>query len=164
MHVTTNNIWNTQHHTFSMKQIKCPYESCNKEFEKPVIVTNFSFIPKKETYYACPYCLTKIGDTIKECDCTPVNAEETVCTENEKPEEKSIQPENSTMPRRVLYRSNVPQAVTTEKLETLEKERADLLAELDELRKGATQKISILEEEVAALREEAEILKQLTER
>ena len=57
----------------------------------------------------------------------------------------------------------MPQAVTIEKLEILEKEKADLLAELDELRKGATKKISVLEEEVAALREEAEVLKKLTE-
>ena len=57
----------------------------------------------------------------------------------------------------------MPQAVTIEKLEILEKEKADLLAELDELRKGATKKISVLEEEVVALREEAELLRKLTE-
>lgn len=149
-----------------MKHIRFTCGSCRKVFERPIVVTNFVFAPRKETYHACPYCLTKIGNTIKESNCKPFTIEETVepvCTESEKPEEESMQPENSTMPRELLYGSSVPQAVTIEKLETLEKEKADLLAELDELRKGATKKISVLEEEVAALREEAELLKKLTE-
>ena len=150
-----------------MEHIRFTCESCRKVFEKPVVVTKFVFAPRKETYHACPYCLTKIGNTIKETNGKPFTIEETVepvCTESEKPEEESMQPENSTMPRELLYGSSVPQAVTIEKLETLEKEKADLLAELDELRKGATKKISVLEEEVVALREEAELLKKLTER
>jgi len=149
-----------------MKHIRFTCGSCRKVFERPIVVTNFVFAPRKETYHACPYCLTKIGNTIKESNGEPFTIEETVepvCTESEKPEEESMQPENSTMPRELLYGSSVPQAVTIEKLETLEKEKADLLAELDELRKGATKKISVLEEEVAALREEAELLKKLTE-
>ena len=149
-----------------MKHITCTCESCRKDYEKPIVVTNFVFAPRKETYYACPHCLTKIGNTIKESNCKPFTIEETVepvCTESEKTEENSIQPENSTAPRKVLDGSSVPQAVTIEKLEILEKEKADLLAELDELRKGATKKISVLEEEVVALREEAELLRKLTE-
>jgi len=150
-----------------MKHIRFTCESCRKVFEKPVVVTNFVFAPRKETYHACPYCLTKIGNTIKESNGEPFTIEETVepvCTESEKPEEESMQPENSTTPQEHLDESSVTQAVTIEKLETLEKEKANLLAELDELRKGATKKISVLEEEVAALREEAELLKKLTER
>jgi len=149
-----------------MERIRFICGSCRKVFEKPVVVTNFVFAPRKETYHACPYCLTKIGNTIKETNEKPLTIEETVepvCTESEKAEEESMQPENSTTPRQLLYGSSVPQAVTFEKLETLEKEKADLLAELDELRKRATKKIGILEEEVAALREEAELLKKLTE-
>jgi len=162
-YVTSNNIRIlTQHQLVSMKSIKCPYESCRKEFKKPIVVTNFSFTTKKEPYYACPYCLTKIGPITNECDYTPVNAKETVCTKNGNPAEKSMQPENSIIPRNVLELPNVPQVVTLEKLETLEKERAALLAELDELRNGAMQKICNLNEEVAALREEAKILKKLT--
>jgi len=164
MCVTSDNTWIfTQLKLVNMKSIKCPYKSCRKEFNKPMVVTNYSFTPKKEPYYACPYCLTKIGPIINECECTPINAKETACTENGNPEEKSLQPENSTIPRRVLGLLNLPQAVMLEKLETLEKERADLLAELVELRNGALQKISTLNEEVAALREEAKILKKLTD-
>ena len=134
--------------------------------KKPVVVTNFVFAPRKETYYACPYCLTKFGDTIKESNYTPVTIEETVepiYTESEKPEEESMQPENPAAPQEPLNVSSVTQAFAIEKLDTLEKEKADLLAELEELRKGATKKINVLEEEVAALREEAELLRKLTE-
>ncbi|GEM_PF-4779821 len=133
--------------------------------KKPVVVTNFVFAPRKETYYACPYCLTKIGDATEESNCTSFTIEETVesvYTENEKTEEQIIQPENLT-PQELSDESSVPQVVAIEKLETLEKEKTGLLAELDELRKGAAKKISVLEEEVATLREEAELLKKLTE-
>jgi hypothetical protein len=149
-----------------MQHTSCICGSCRKVVKKPIVVTNFVFAPRKETYYACPYCLKKIGDTIKESNCTPVTIEETaepVYIENEKPEEESMQPENSATPQEPLNESSVTQAVAIEKLETLEKEKADLLAELDELRKGATKKISVLEEEVVALREEAELLRKLTE-
>lgn len=132
---------------------------------KPIVVTNLVISPRKETYYACPYCLKKIGDTIKESNYTPLTIEETVeptYTENEKPEEEIIQPENSTTPQEPVNGSSVTKAVAIEKLETLGKEKADLLAELDELRKGAEKKISGLEEEVAALRGEAEQLRRLT--
>ena len=73
-----------------------------------------------------------------------------------------MQPKNSTTPRSVLDVPNVSQVVTREKLEALEKERAALLVELDELRNGAMQKIYTLNEELAALRDEAKILKKLT--
>ena len=145
-----------------MKSIKCSYESCRKEFKKPIVVTNFSATPTKEPYYACPYCLTKIEPITNGCDCTPVNAEETVCTENGNLKEKSMWPKNSTTSRSVLDLPNMSQVVTLEKLEALEKERAALLAELDGLRNGAMQKVCNLNEEVAALREEVKILEKLT--
>ena len=135
-----------------MKQIKCPCESCNKEFEKPIVVTNFSFAPKNETYYACPYCLTKIDSLKNECDCTPIIDQESGCA-----------PDQSTRSRRVLGKSNVFESVMLEKLETLEKERANLLLELEELRNGAMQKICNLTEDVSTLREEKKILKKLAE-
>ena len=152
----------TQNQLVIMKSIKCSYESCRKEFKMPIVVTNFSFTPKNEPYYACPYCLTKIESITNGWDCTPVNTEKTVFTENGKPEQKNMQPKNSTTPRSVLDVPNVSQVVTREKLEALEKERAVLLVELDELRNGAMQKIYTLNEEVAALRDEAKILKKLT--
>jgi hypothetical protein len=149
-----------------MEHKSCICGSCRKVVKKPVVVTNFVFAPRKETYYACPYCLTKIGYTKKESNCTPFTIEETeepAYTENQKTEEQIIQPENSATAQELSEESSVPKIVAIEKLETLEKEKTDLLAELDELRKGAAKKISVLEEEVAALREEAELLRELTE-
>jgi len=37
----------------------CPYNECGREFEKPIMLTDFSKVPR-ETYYACPHCLTKV--------------------------------------------------------------------------------------------------------
>jgi len=37
----------------------CPYSECKKEFDKPLVLTDFSKTPR-ETYYACPHCLTKV--------------------------------------------------------------------------------------------------------
>ena len=48
-----------------------------------------------------------------------------------------------------------------EKIAKLEIEKANLLAELDELREKAGTKATSLEEEVAQLREEAESLKEM---
>ena len=48
-----------------------------------------------------------------------------------------------------------------EKISNLEREKADLLAELEELREKAEAKATNLEEEVAQLREEAESLKEM---
>jgi DNA-directed RNA polymerase subunit RPC12/RpoP len=39
--------------------LTCPYNECKKEFEKPLVLTDFSSTPR-ETYYACPHCLTKV--------------------------------------------------------------------------------------------------------
>lgn len=48
-----------------------------------------------------------------------------------------------------------------EKIEKLESEKADLLAEIEGLREKAEAKADHLEEEVAQLREEAESLKKM---
>ena len=43
----------------------CPYNECKKEFEKPIVLTDFSKTPR-ETYYACPHCLTKVDVVAKD--------------------------------------------------------------------------------------------------
>ncbi|MGA2523138.1 MAG: hypothetical protein ABSF65_03180 [Candidatus Bathyarchaeia archaeon] len=48
---------------------------------------------------------------------------------------------------------------TIEKIKSLEAEKKNLLAEIDELKKMAEAKSSLLEAEVASLREEAKTLK-----
>lgn len=119
-------------------------------------------MPKKETYYACPYCLTKIDDT-KPCNNDSATDDAIVIIEIEQPEETSPAKPNSMMPHSVTDESIEPLTHAIDKIKTLEKQKAELLSELDELRKGAMQKICDLNEEVAALREEAKILKELTD-
>ena len=48
-------------HTFHMhnEKLTCPYKGCGKSFDKPTILTDASTIPR-QTYYACPYCMSKI--------------------------------------------------------------------------------------------------------
>jgi hypothetical protein len=130
-----------------MSHLTCPCESCKKEIEKPIVVTNFSVTPNK-VYYACPYCLTKLEFETERCICT---TDATLCCEET--EQNNIS-ENS-------HGEESAQKIVIHKLESLGKQRAGLLSELDELRKAANKKISCLEDEVAALREEAELLREI---
>jgi DNA-directed RNA polymerase subunit RPC12/RpoP len=41
------------------ERLKCPYKGCEKSFDKPTVLTDSSAIPR-ETYYACPYCNSRI--------------------------------------------------------------------------------------------------------
>jgi len=45
-------------HTHDGK-LKCPYKGCGKSFDKPTVLTDSSSMPR-ETYYACPYCMSKL--------------------------------------------------------------------------------------------------------
>jgi len=54
-------------------RLKCPYKGCEKQFEKPTVLTDYSQIPR-ENYYACPYCNSKIDilvDEMKVIDIKP---------------------------------------------------------------------------------------------
>lgn len=135
----------------SMTKIKCPRQDCRKEFEKPVLVTNFSFTPTKETYPACPYCLTRIDKNATTCSCTTVVVEPVIETRPEKRETKET-----------CVLEDLHDSATIEKIGTLEKQKADLLAEVEKLKKGATEKIDRLKEEISALKEEKQALEQIT--
>jgi hypothetical protein len=141
-----------------MNHITCPCESCKKEFDNPVVVTNFSDVTSKEVYYACPYCLTKLEFKTEECTCEIDEDEELFCDEIEQENEKQKMP--STQQATSDDYESV-QAIVKEKLEALQKQRAELMSELDELRTVANQKISDLEKEVAALREQKELLEEI---
>ncbi|MBX5328903.1 MAG: hypothetical protein QHH18_06775 [Candidatus Bathyarchaeota archaeon] len=41
------------------EKLKCPYKGCGKTFEKPTVLTDSSTIPR-QSYYACPYCNSKL--------------------------------------------------------------------------------------------------------
>jgi len=47
-------------HIHSHKErLKCPYDGCGMSFDKPTVLTDSSTIPRA-SYYACPYCNSKI--------------------------------------------------------------------------------------------------------
>jgi len=52
----------------------CPYNECRKEFEKPIVLTDFSRTPR-ETYFACPHCLTKVDVVAKDPSLDSVSLE-----------------------------------------------------------------------------------------
>ena len=41
------------------EKLRCPYKGCEKTFEKPTVLTDASTIPR-QSFYACPYCMSKI--------------------------------------------------------------------------------------------------------
>ena len=41
------------------ENLVCPYSSCGREFQQPVMVTDSSKLPR-ETYYACPHCMLRL--------------------------------------------------------------------------------------------------------
>jgi len=52
---------------FESKAFMCPYFQCRKTFRKPLMLTDSSKIPR-ETYYACPHCLSKVDVTIDDAE------------------------------------------------------------------------------------------------
>ena len=40
----------------------CGYVRCGRAFAAPVRLTDFSHRPRLETYFACPYCFSKLND------------------------------------------------------------------------------------------------------
>jgi hypothetical protein len=49
----------TMHFHFHDDKLKCPYKGCRKSFDKPTVLTDSSSVPR-QTYYACPYCMSKL--------------------------------------------------------------------------------------------------------
>ena len=47
------------------KKLKCPYEGCEKAFEKPTMLTD-SFSLPRQSYYACPHCMSKLDITLED--------------------------------------------------------------------------------------------------
>jgi hypothetical protein len=44
--------------------LRCPYKGCEKTFAKPTVLTDTSTIPR-QSYYACPHCMSKLDITIE---------------------------------------------------------------------------------------------------
>lgn len=45
--------------------LSCPYVKCGKVIETPLLVTDMSKT-LRDTYYACPYCLSKVEIVVKD--------------------------------------------------------------------------------------------------
>lgn len=45
--------------TLKSESLVCPYSGCRRSFERPVLVTDCSKLPR-ETYYACPHCMLRL--------------------------------------------------------------------------------------------------------
>jgi hypothetical protein len=61
-------------------KLKCPYNGCGKAFDKPTVLTDRSSIPRS-SYYACPFCMSKIDivtDNMRVVDVKPVEYPPTV--------------------------------------------------------------------------------------
>jgi hypothetical protein len=46
------------------EKLKCPYKGCEKTFEKPTVLTDAFSIPR-QSYYACPHCMSKLDITLE---------------------------------------------------------------------------------------------------
>ncbi|HEY4675445.1 MAG TPA: hypothetical protein VIH48_05270 [Candidatus Bathyarchaeia archaeon] len=57
------------------EKLKCPYKGCEKHFDKPTVLTDSSTIPR-ETYYACPYCMSKLNITVNNMKIVSVKSTE----------------------------------------------------------------------------------------
>ncbi|HLE75772.1 MAG TPA: hypothetical protein VI864_07000, partial [Candidatus Bathyarchaeia archaeon] len=44
---------------FHDEKLRCPYKGCEKAFDKPTVLTDASTVPR-QSFYACPYCMSKI--------------------------------------------------------------------------------------------------------
>lgn len=147
-----------------MSQTKCSYELCNKEIKKPILVTNYSFLPQKETYYACPYCLTRIDNTTESCHCkSEINTKSILNDEEKSKEIRKNQSKLSNLNSNRINKSILSQETTLEEIENLEQEKQQLIVELEKLKQDASKKINLLEIEVSNLKQEAEILKKITD-
>lgn len=62
------------------EELRCPYKGCEKAFDKPTVFTDSTCIPR-QTYYACPHCMSKIDvltDNMKIVGIKPVEYPATV--------------------------------------------------------------------------------------
>jgi len=57
------------------ESLKCPYNGCGKSFDKPTVLTDSSIVPR-ESYYACPYCNSKIDILVEGMKIVRVRATE----------------------------------------------------------------------------------------
>jgi len=57
------------------ERLRCPYKGCEKSFDKPAVLTDSSAMPR-QTYYACPYCMSKVDILVDDMKITGVRPTE----------------------------------------------------------------------------------------
>lgn len=128
--------------------VNCP--KCGSEVSKAVKTWNVSPRgppgegPKLMGLFECPNCKTRFRAMVEE------KAEETVSIKN--------------MVERIkVIKGELMQTLKNlrEKIKTLETERANLMLEIEKLRKAAESRVNALESEVNMLREEVKSLREL---
>lgn len=137
----------------------CPDNTCGQEFETPVIVNNFTFTPKKETYYACPYCLTPIEHLREPCNSIPVEKKQPIKISKESMEEDTEDFRNVE-----IVNQEIISPPSIEKLKNLEKEKRELLIELNSLRENAQKKIELLQNELLDLKNDSQKLRKILDK
>ena len=134
--------------------VKCP--KCETEVEAPIKTWTVSRKAGKSGQpsqrvmgiFECPNCKARFRATVE--------------TEREKKFEEKVSVKN--MVERIRFiKGELMQTLKNlrEKIKTLETERANLMLEIEELKKMAESKVNALESEVAMLREEVKSLKEL---
>jgi len=56
-------------------KLRCPYKGCEKHFDKPTVITDNSTIPR-QTYYACPFCMSRLDIVTEKTKIIDVKAAE----------------------------------------------------------------------------------------
>ncbi len=57
------------------EKLQCPYKGCEKKFDKPASITDTSTVPR-QSYFACPHCMSKIDITTENMQIIGVRATE----------------------------------------------------------------------------------------
>lgn len=130
--------------------VKCP--KCGRETATPIKTWTMSLrkpeegAPKLIGVFECPNCNARFRTAIE----TEARAEETVSIKNMVEKIKLIKGEFMQTLKNLR-----------EKIKTLETERANLMVEIEKLKKAAESRVSALESEVNMLREEVKSLREL---
>jgi hypothetical protein len=56
-------------------KLKCPYKGCEKQFDKPTVITDTTVLPR-QSHYACPYCMSKLDLVTEKSKVVSVRATE----------------------------------------------------------------------------------------
>lgn len=62
-------------HIHDDTKLKCPYDGCGKSIDKLTVLTDATMV-QRQTYYACPYCLSKVDIMVEDMKIVGVTPKE----------------------------------------------------------------------------------------